>query len=205
MNCRRYFSVVFMPLLAALACSGLPSLKPPSVQTLEAREGATATVGAVADLKIKGAPIIGSPTTTQSKLADNPKFLEAYAKEQYDTAELSQAGKTYTYNVTLNQRGETALWGTSWCTTTEDLLRGNWEHIRLEFSVNGTVVDNSQLLLFEGKSDNLVCRYYFAAVYGWPQGRTDLQIKVTFDKQINDGLSDYPAGTHYYIYHVTAP
>ena len=172
--------------------------------TLEARQQETATVAAATDIKIKGAPVIASPTTTQEKITNDASFLEAFAAEKYDSTELSQAGKTYTYTVALT-KDQAALFGTSWCTTTKTLLVDNWSHITLKFVVNDTPVDNSQFTIVETESqqDNLVCRYYYTLLYDWPEGQHTLLIKVTFDEQINDGLADYPAGTHTYEYDVT--
>ncbi len=191
--------------LAALACAPtVSSFKPPSMATLEARQQATAAVAIVTDLKIKGAPVIASPATTQEKYTNDMQFLEAFATEKYDSAELSQAGKTYTYTVAL-AKDQNALFGTSWCTTTKTLLVDNWSHITLEFIVNGTPVDYSQFTIVENESqqDNLICRYYYTLLYDWPEGQHTLLIKMTFDEKINDGLSDYPAGTHTYEYDVT--
>ena len=191
--------------LAALACAPtVSSFKPPSVMTLEAREQETATVAAATDIKIKGSPVIASPTTTQEKFTDDLSFLEGFAEEGYDSSELSQAGQTYTYTVALT-KDQAVLFGTSWCTTTQTLLVDNWSHIALKFIVNDTPIDNSQFTIVETESqqDNLVCRYYYTLLYDSPEGEHVLMIKVTFDEQINDGLADYPAGTHTYEYDVT--
>lgn len=205
MNRHRALFAALALALATLACAPtVSSFKPPSMATLEARQQATATVAAVTDLKIKGAPVIASPTTTQEKYTNDMQFLEAFAAEKYDSTELSQAGKTYTYTVALT-KDQDALFGTSWCTTTKTLLVDNWSHITLKFTVNDTPVDNSQFTIVENESqqDNLICRYYYTLLYDWPEGRHTLLIKMTFDEKINDGLSDYPAGTHTYDYDVT--
>lgn len=205
MNRHRALYAFVVLALAALACAPtVSSFKPPSMATLEARQQATATVAAVTDLKIKGAPVIASPATTQAKITNDTSYLEAFATEKYDSTELSQAGKTYTYTVALT-KDQDALFGTSWCTTTKMLLVDNWSHITLKFIVNDTPVDNSQFTIVENESqqDNLICRYYYTLLYDWPEGQHTLLIKMTFDEKINDGLSDYPAGTHTYEYDVT--
>jgi hypothetical protein len=201
----RILSALAILALVALACAPtVSSFKPPSVMTLEARQEATATVAAVTDLKIKGAPVIASPTTTQEKYTNDMQFLEGFARESYDSSALSQAGQTYTYTVAL-EKDQAVLFGTNWCTTTQTLLVDNWSHITLKFIVNDTLVGNSQFTIveYESQQDNLICRSYFTLLYDWPEGEHVLLIKVTFDEQINDGLADYPAGTHTYEYEVT--
>lgn len=200
----RAWVIVILVGMATLACSSLGSLRPPSMMTLEAREAGTATVGAVTDLLLKGAPVIASPSTTASRLNDSTQFLEGYASEQYSAEELSQAGQSYQYTIRLAGDDE-ALWGTNWCTTTKELLEDNWANIELEFSVNDSPVPLTQFTVVETESDGLVCRYYFTLLYQWQPGETNLLIKVTFAKELDDGMSVYPAGSHFYRYQVTVP
>jgi hypothetical protein len=61
------------------------------------------------------------------------------------------------------------------------------------------------LILVSEREDGggLFCRSFFVVIYGWPKGKTELQVAVTFDTKINDGMGDYAKGTHYYKYIVT--
>jgi hypothetical protein len=187
--------------LAALACASLPALSTRSQAT--ATPSVTATpAGAETDLQLGSGLIVGSLQTTNRALSAGAPFLESLAKEQYDSAELSKAGKTYTYTVAV--RGEqTLIWQTNWCTTTEDILKQNLEHIQVEFVADGEVIDPGHIAVIQvpGNSD-LVCTYFIASVSQWPEGDTLLEINVTFTEAINDGLGDYAQGTHTYRYEV---
>jgi hypothetical protein len=130
--------------------------------------------------------------------------LEQLAKENYNTDELSQAGKTYTFTVNINKEQNLVMLN-GWCATTQAILRDNFKHITMEFSINGTPIDDNLILVSEREdnSGQLFCRSFFVVLYGWPKGKTELQVAVTFDTKINDGMGDYSKGTHYYKYIVT--
>jgi hypothetical protein len=153
-------------------------------------------------LKIPGGPTIASPLTTRRRAGEGLPFLEAFAAEQYTPEALSQAGQTYTFTVTLDT-DQAVLWGSNWCTTTDAILRDNFAHITLEFSVNAVPIDLEQFVVADIPAQDAACRYYLAVVSGWPEGETLLDIRITFDEPLSDGFSDYPAGTHVYHYVVT--
>ena len=205
MNRSRFPFVPFIPffLFVILACSlptSLPKIEIPSLQT---RAAASAT--ASGDSKVGSGPVVASAQTAQDIIEKNPdiKILEQLAKESYNTDELSQAGKTYTFTVTINKEQNLVMLN-GWCATTQAILRDNFKHITMEFSVNGTPIDDKLILVSEREdSGGLFCRSFFVVVYGWPKGKTELQVAVTFDSTINDGIGDYPKGTHYYKYVVT--
>lgn len=204
MNRSRSLLVPLFPfcLFAVFACSlpSLPSIQIPSLQT---RAAASATTSG--DSKIGSGPIVASPQTAQDILDKNPdiQILEQLAKESYNTDELSQAGKTYTFTLTINKEQNLVMLN-GWCATTQEILRDNFKHITMEFSINGTPIDDKLILVSEREdSGGLFCRSFFVVMYGWPKGKTELQVAVTFDTKINDGVGDYPKGTHYYKYIVT--
>ncbi len=206
MNRSRFPLVPLFPffLFVILACSlptSLPSIQIPSLQT---RAAASAT--ASGDSKIGSGPVVASPQTAQDILEKNPdiQILEQLAKENYNTDELSQAGKTYTFTVTINKEQNLVMLN-GWCATTQAILRDNFKHITMEFSINGTPIDDNLILVSEREdsSGQLFCRSFFVVLYGWPKGKTELQVAVTFDTKINDGMGDYAKGTHYYKYIVT--
>jgi C-terminal processing protease CtpA/Prc len=172
---------------------------------LRAAEDALLGVGA-GDLKIEGGPVILTPAGTQSALQSGAEFLDSLAAETYPEAELSQAGRTYTYTVSLD--GDRRLiWYSGWCAIDEATLRSNFSHITLEFFANGAPVELRQFLRIEGPNGDHFCRFYLAVAFRWPRGQTVLETKVTFDAAINDGINaaDYPQGAHTYRYVVTLP
>jgi len=158
------------------------------------------------DLHLESGLVIDAPSNTQALLQKGTQIqiLESLATEQYDPKTLSLAGHTYTYTIKLNQE-QSFLWGSNWCATTDQIRQDNFNHITFEFSVDDTPVPVTQFLIWEGQLNNQSCRFYYTVVRNWPTGATHLQIKVTFDQLINDGTSDFPAGTHYYRYTVTRP
>jgi hypothetical protein len=201
------FGYLFLVLsLTALACNSISSLQPPSLQTLQARTAVTQTAEVLGDLTLESGLVIGSPNTTEDFLQNNQEvlLLESLAEEQYQPEELSLAGQTYDYTIQLDQE-QVFLWGSNWCTTTDQLLRDNFKHITLEFSVEDTPIPTNQFLVWDNTLDDMQCRFYYTRVENWPSGTTHLQIKITFDQAINDGKSDFPAGTHTYRYAVTLP
>ncbi len=170
---------------------------------LQAAEDALLGVGP-GDLQIEGGPVIASAASSQKALGASAQFLEDLATEKYDSSELSQAGKTYTYTVSLDKDQRLFLIN-GWCASTQAILSDNYQHIALEFSVNGTPVDLKQFAVFDGPNGDQFCRFYYAMVFHWPKGTTTIEVKVTFDDKINDGTADYPKGTHVYKYVVTRP
>jgi C-terminal processing protease CtpA/Prc len=170
---------------------------------LRAAEDALLGVGA-GDLPLDGGPTVGSPSAARSALDSQARFLEDLAPERYDSAELSQAGQTYVYTLSL-EKDERLIWMNGWCAADQAALQDNFENIRLDFVVNGTPLAEDQLALFEGPSGDTYCKLYYTVLFRWPQGETTLVNNVTFTQTINDGQTDYPAGKHVYTYSVTRP
>ena len=156
------------------------------------------------DLQIEGGPVLASAASSTKALGAEAQFLDELAAEKYDSSELSQAGKTYTYTVSLDKDQRLFLIN-GWCATTQAILSDNYTHIALDFSVNGAPVDLKQFAVFEGPNGDQFCKFYYALVFHWPRGTTTIEVKVTFDDKINDGTADYPKGTHVYKYVVTRP
>ncbi|MGH2522206.1 MAG: hypothetical protein ACRDH2_06855 [Anaerolineales bacterium] len=155
------------------------------------------------ELQFESGLTLGSLAEAEAALQAGTNTLESLANERYAEDELSQAGRTYTYTTTL-ARSLDLIWLNGWCTTTEALLRENYQHITLEFLVGDTPVDLEQFAVLEGQSaSGLYCRAYYTVITSWPSGETRLTSRVTFAEPINDGLADYPAGTHEYVYDVS--
>lgn len=198
----RSFSLLAILSAAALACASFPNLTIPSLSTATARAGLTATVESGGDYPTSSGLIIGSLETSEKAIDESAPFIESLASEQYETTELSQAGQTYVYTINLDEE-TTLIWQTNWCTTTEEILNQNMEHIRIHFTVNGETVDPGHIGIIQTRGGDLYCAYFIASLYNWPQDTTVLKIDITFTEDLNDGLGDYPAGTHTYQYNVT--
>ena len=81
----------------------------------------------------------------------------------------------------------------------------NFEHINLVFVIGETTVPMNQVAITDhqlNRMDNY-CREYYVLITQWPRGRHQLEIKVNFDQDINDGLKTYTSGTHFYKFVVT--
>jgi len=203
MKASRLFVVPFIILsLAALACASLPSFTIPSLSTATARAALTATVEAGGDYALSSGLTIGSEKTLQAAIDAQAPLLENFAKETYQPEELSQAGHTYTYTVTLDKE-QTVIWQTNWCTNSADILQQNLDHLQLRFTADKQVIDSSHIGMIDTRSGDLYCRYFTVALSNWPKGETVLTIEVNFTDKINDGMSDYPKGLHTYKYTVT--
>jgi len=151
----------------------------------------------------EGRLTFGTLDETAQAIDEQTQTLEAFAPESYTTEEMSQAGQTYRFTVSLAE-DEPAVWATNWCASTQEILDQNFEHIQIGFFVNGESIDASQILVGEwGGQDGLRCRGFFILVAHWPTGATELTTRITFDEPLNDGMGDYPAGTHEYLYEVT--
>ncbi|MBI5350087.1 MAG: lipocalin/fatty-acid binding family protein [Chloroflexi bacterium] len=151
-------------LFVILACSlpSLPSIQIPSLQT-RAASSATAS----GDSKIGKGPTVASAQTAQDILEkdSNIQILEQLAKESYNTDDLSQAGKTYTFTISINKEQNLVMLN-GWCATTEAILRDNFKHITMEFSINGTPIDDKLILVSEREdSGELFCRSFFVVRY----------------------------------------
>jgi hypothetical protein len=128
--------------------------------------------------------------------------LEALAQEQYTEEDLSKPG-TFTYTVNITDDKPT-YFGYGWCTTTEEILRQNFEHINVKLYFNDDELGEDVVhpVTFT-RSDGLVCLQYVVLMSDWPNGEYHLEAIATFDEKINDGLADYEAGDYIFVYKVT--
>jgi hypothetical protein len=128
--------------------------------------------------------------------------LEALAKEQYTDQDTSKPG-TLTYTSTITDDTPT-YFSYGWCTTTEDILNQNFDHIKISL-----YFDNKQLgkdvvhpLSFT-RTDGMVCGDFGVLMTDWTNGTYQLKAVATFDDKINDGIADYAAGDYIFVYNVT--
>jgi len=145
-------------------------------------------------------PRIGSVLESETALSIGVPWLTELAEEDYEVT--SQAGEIYTYTVSLD-RSRDVLWIYGWCTTTKELLRQNWEHITLGFTVNGEDVPLERFAMLEVDIEDQQCRLHYALATDWPPGEHVLITEVTFETELDDGEEIFPAGTHWYKHIVT--
>jgi hypothetical protein len=126
------------------------------------------------------------------------------AKENYGQGAQPKPGETFTYTVDLTQ-DQRLVWISGWCAKTSAILADNLKSIQVEFLVNGQPVNLGQFAKFDGTAGGQQCRYDYTVGYRWPKGTAQLETRVTFKAPINDGTTDYPAGTVSYVYNVSRP
>ena len=127
--------------------------------------------------------------------------LEALAQEQY-TEDLAKPG-TRTFTVKITDEKPT-YFGYGWCTTTEEVLKQNFEHIKVKLYFNDDVLGSDVVhSLSLTRSDGLVCVGFGVLMSEWSNGEYKLKAVATFDQKINDGMADYAAGDYVFEYNVT--
>ena len=129
-------------------------------------------------------------------------YLQSLAKEQYTEADFAKPGTlTFTVNITDNKP---TYFNYGWCTTTEEILKQNFEHITVKLYFNGDELGRDVVhpVTFT-RSDGLVCLDFGAMMSDWPNGKYNLEAVATFKEKINDGLADYEAGDYISQYNVT--
>lgn len=127
-------------------------------------------------------------------------YLESYAVEFPELPNINQPGDVYTYNILLLQPAP-LIWSYGWCTTTDEILEGNINHILLEFIADDVKVSQANIAVFDDLGvDSSPCRNYVVLIEGWSEGDHTLQTRVTFTQDIDDGWNLYPAGTHTFEY-----
>jgi len=167
---------------------------------LEAAEKALAEPRIV-DIVPEHPPTLSKDFDLVEALQANGKILEDLAKEKYEDSEASQAGRTYTYTISLPQSRD-LIWLYAWCTKTDDQFKDNWGKITLAFTLNGEKVAVDQFKTQDLKGTDGPCRVYYAKLSDWAKGRNVLETIVTFSDALNDGSFDYPAGAHTFEYRV---
>jgi hypothetical protein len=128
--------------------------------------------------------------------------LEALAQEQYTEEDFSKPG-TLTFTAKLEDKTP-VYFSYGWCTTTEDILKNNFEHIKVKLIFNEDELGSEVIhpLSFT-RPDGLVCLDYGVLMSDWPAGKYKLEAAATFDQRINDGVADYAAGDYVFVYNVT--
>lgn len=144
-------------------------------------------------------PRVAARSEAEAAFEAQTPWLQELAPETYDLT--SQAGETYTYTIEMD-RSQEVMWVYGWCTVTQEQLAQNWENISLVFTLDGESVPLDSFVRLEDKFGDLECRMHYALLADWPSGEHELTTEVTFATAINDGLDDFPAGTHIFEYRV---
>ena len=144
-------------------------------------------------------PRVAARSEAEAAFEAQTPWLQELAPETYDLT--SQAGETYTYTIEMD-RSQEVMWVYGWCTVTQEQLAQNWENISLVFTLDGESIPLDSFVRLEDKFGDLECRMHYALLADWPSGEHELTTEVTFATAINDGLDDFPAGTHIFEYRV---
>lgn len=127
-------------------------------------------------------------------------YLASLAKEQYTDEDTAQPG-TLTYTVEITEDTPT-YFNYGWCTTTEEILTQNFEHIKIGLYLNGDALPGDVVHPITYQLNDMVCLDFVALLSDWPNGEYTLRAVATFDEQINDGIADFEAGDYIYEYNV---
>ncbi|MCI0554677.1 MAG: hypothetical protein L0287_27330 [Anaerolineae bacterium] len=141
-------------------------------------------------------------TLIETLKGQNWVYLQSLAKEQYTEADFAKPGTlTFTVNITDDKP---TYFNYGWCTTTEEILKQNFEHIQIKLYFNDKELGSDVVhpITFT-RPDGLLCLDFGVMMSDWPNGKYNLEAVATFNEKINDGLADYEAGDYIFIYDVT--
>jgi hypothetical protein len=161
---------------------------------------------ALSSVPLPFAPLPDMETDAQSVIkvlsSKDWYMLAAFAQEQYTQEELSKPG-TFKYTVKIKNDKPT-YFSYGWCATTEEILKQNYQHIKVELFFDGKRLGDDVVHTYTYNSpDGMFCGDYGVLFLKIPAGTYRVEAVATFDEQINDGTSDYDAGEYFYEYHVT--
>jgi hypothetical protein len=187
-------------LLMSCLLPGMIPLNPEQTETVEP--------AGTAEPAASAAPAGSMPTmetdsnaVLESLQAREGVYLAALAKEQYSDEDTAQPG-TLTYTVEITDDRPT-YFNYGWCTTTEEILQQNFEHIKIALYFNGEPLRSDVVHPITYQVNDMVCLDFVAMLSNWPNGEYQLSAVATFDEKINDGLADFDAGDYIYEYNVT--
>jgi RsiW-degrading membrane proteinase PrsW (M82 family) len=147
-------------------------------------------------------PGIGTTAETQRALAKNVSNLRDLSILHPDLSRIMQPGDIYHYEITF-ENTRPAIWSYGWCASTQKILEDNFKYMKLEFMMGGTTIPLIRFVKDDFQTyNNLYCRQYVTVINSWPRGNFQLETRVAFLKNIDDGFDTYPAGTRFYKYKV---
>jgi len=181
-------------LITACLLPGMIPLNPEATETAEPAASA-APAGSLPTMETDSDIVLESLKTQKGV------YLAALAKEQYSEADTAQPGTlTFTVNITDDRP---TYFNYGWCTTTEEILQQNFEHIKIALIFNGEALSSDVVHPITYQVNEMVCLDFMALLSDWPEGEYQLTAIATFDEQINDGNADFEAGDYIYEYNVT--
>lgn len=131
-------------------------------------------------------------------------YLQSLAKEQYTEEELDRKTPgTLTFTINITDEKPT-YFNYGWCTTTEEILKQNFQHIDIKLYFNDKELGRDVVhpVTFT-RPDGLMCLDFGVMMSDWPNGKYNLEAVASFKEKINDGIADYEAGDYIFIYNVT--
>jgi hypothetical protein len=200
----------FVLKIVVIVVSGLllTSCLLPGMIPLNPESTATAEPAGTAEPEASPVPAGSMPTmetdsnvVLESLQAQEGVHLAALAKERYSDADTAQPGTlTYTVNITDDRP---TYFNYGWCTTTEEILQQNFEHIKIALYFNGEPLRSDVVHPITYQLNDMFCLDFMALLSNWPNGEYQLIAVATFDEKINDGIADFEAGDYIYEYNVT--
>ena len=188
-------------LLASCLLPGMIPLNP------EATETAEPTASAEPGVTTEPSGSMPTMETNADALLETLKagdfvYLAQLAEERYTEEDYAKPG-TLTYTVNITDDKPTYL-NYGWCTTTEEILQQNFEHIKVGLYFNDEPLGRDVVhpITFT-RSDNFVCLEFGVLMSDWKPGEYKLRAVATFDEKINDGAADFEAGDYIFEYNVT--
>ena len=129
-------------------------------------------------------------------------YLQALAEEKYTDEDYAKPG-TLTFTVKITD-DKPIFFDYGWCTTTEEILQQNFEHIRVALYFDGKLLGRDVVHpISYTRPDNFVCLDFGALLSDWVPGEYKLKAMATFNEKINDGAADFEAGEYIFEYNVT--
>ena len=200
----------FVLKIAVIVVSGLllTSCLLPGMIPLNPEPTATAEPAGTAEPEASPVPAGSMPTmetdsniVLESLKAQEGIHLVALAEERYTDADTAQPGTlTYTVNITDDRP---TYFNYGWCTTTEEILQQNFEHIKIGLYFNDEALQSDVVHPITYQLNDMVCLDFVALLSNWPNGEYRLRAVAIFDEKLNDGLADFEAGDYIYEYNVT--
>lgn len=190
-------------LLTSCLLPGMIPLNPGLTETAEPDETIEPEASAAPAESTGAMPTMekDSDVVLESLQAREGIHLAALAKERYSDEESNQPG-TLTYTVEITDNTPT-FFNYGWCTTTEEILQQNFEHIKIGLYFNGKPLGSDVVHPISYQLNDMVCLDFIALLSNWPEGEYQLTAVAIFDAKINDGIADFEAGDYIYEYRVT--
>lgn len=186
--------------LTSCLLPGMIPLNPETTETAEPIASVEPAASAVPDTSMPTMEM-DSAVVLESLKTREGVYLAALAKERYTDADTAQPG-TLTYTVEITDDRPT-YFNYGWCTSTEEILQQNFEHIKIALYFNGDALPSDVVHPITYQLSDMVCLDFVALLSNWSNGEYQLRAVATFDEQINDGIADFEAGDYIYEYNVT--